>query len=267
MILCHLLALQTIAFHPILSYRTHPTIWKKQMIPTTGTGMTFHNFQLDNNIPKSILHSTSSNINDNPPKPKVVIFDLDGCLWSPEMYELLYFYGGNGAPFSVHPSDPLQLVTCANQPVKLLGSVRHVMRELHCDPYWNGVKVGISSKTDEPQWAQELLETFRISTNPNEERNTDEGPNSFALIDVLQNDIIEMIQEPKIHHFQRIAKVCNVSMEDIVFFDNEFGNCQSVASLGVTVGYCPNPNGVTFEIWNAVKESFPQTDGTVIEKY
>ena len=29
------------------------------------------------------------------PKPKAVVFDLDGCVWRPEMYELW----GGGAPF------------------------------------------------------------------------------------------------------------------------------------------------------------------------
>ena len=28
--------------------------------------------------------------------PKVVVFDLDGCVWDPEMYEL---WGSGGAPF------------------------------------------------------------------------------------------------------------------------------------------------------------------------
>ena len=28
--------------------------------------------------------------------PKVIVFDLDNCFWSPEMYELL---GGGGSPF------------------------------------------------------------------------------------------------------------------------------------------------------------------------
>ena len=31
----------------------------------------------------------------NKPVPKVFVFDLDGCCWDPEMYELW----GGGAPF------------------------------------------------------------------------------------------------------------------------------------------------------------------------
>ena len=35
-----------------------------------------------------------------PNLPKLLVFDLDGCLWEPEMYEL---YGGS--PFSLRPND------------------------------------------------------------------------------------------------------------------------------------------------------------------
>jgi hypothetical protein len=41
----------------------------------------------------------------------------------------------------------------------------------------------------------------------------------------------------------------------MVFFDNERGNCNTVAKLGVTVVYCPN--GVTQEDWDNVLAKYP----------
>lgn len=41
--------------------------------------------------------------------------------------------------------------------VVLLGAVREVLRELHCEAPWDDVVVGIASRTDEPGWAQARL--------------------------------------------------------------------------------------------------------------
>ena len=50
-------------------------------------------------------------------KPKVVVFDLDGCLWEPEMYELW----GGGAPFSDNGDGTL--ADRSDVTVRLLGAV------------------------------------------------------------------------------------------------------------------------------------------------
>ena len=41
----------------------------------------------------------------------------------------------------------------------------------------------------------------------------------------------------------------------MLFFDNEYGNCQDVASIGVSVAYVPD--GVTADAWQTALESFP----------
>ena len=191
-------------------------------------------------------------------QPKAIIFDLDGCLWRPEMYELVYFSGGRGAPFTPDPSDPKQLRTIGNEPVYLLGNVREIFQELYQGGKgrFEGVQVGISSRTDEPDWARELLLKFKIKN--------DEGT-SFSLGDVFENSCgpIEIEKDSKVEHFHRICNSCGVKMEEILFFDNELGNCRQVAQLGVTVAYCPD--GVTSEIWRyALDEAFPVSDGRVI---
>jgi len=55
-------------------------------------------------------------------KPKAVIFDLDGCLWYPEMY--MMSWRGGGAPF-VPKGDAM--VSQAGEAVTLLGDVRAVV--------------------------------------------------------------------------------------------------------------------------------------------
>jgi len=66
---------------------------------------------------------------------------------------------------------------------------------------------------------------------------------------------IEMRHDSKVRHFQRIASRTGVPVSDILFFDNEIGNCRQVAKLGVVVVYCPD--GVTWHLWETALRAFP----------
>ncbi|GFH60451.1 hypothetical protein CTEN210_16927 [Chaetoceros tenuissimus] len=210
-----------------------------------------------NRIPSFSFSLKSSSQNDVDRKiPKAIIFDLDGLIWTPEMY-VNFFQNGRGSPFSVNPKDPLNLLTCGRRPVSLLGDSRFIFRDLFIDERFQNVKVGISSRTDEPEWARELLTKFPIPL-------TDEGIIGECItLETVVSGPIEIAKDEKVDHFARIAKSCNIDFEDILFFDNEYRNCQSVAQLGVSVVYCPD--GITRALWNrGLFEDFPRSDGTVI---
>lgn len=163
--------------------------------------------------------------------PKLIVFDLDGCLWKPEMYELIYYSGGKGAPFSLNPSNPDQLLTVGNEPVYLLGDLRNIMCELHeyCSSNECETQVGISSRTDEPNWARELLDKFTFTSFDGEK---------ISLSKVFQGPI-EISYESKVNHFKRMSEKIGIAFEDMLFFDNEYGNCQSIAKLGeLNFGNC-----------------------------
>jgi hypothetical protein len=192
------------------------------------------------------------------------------------MYELIYFMGNSGSPFTPSKDDPEILLSRKGEPVYLLGDVRMVMRELYRSPHWEGVPVGISSRTNEPNWAKELLRKFVVEDDPTDTSSyasSEDGssqsssavtrnPTSFVLGDVFDGPI-EISSDSKIDHFYRIHRETNVAMEDMIFLDNELGNCRMVASLGVTVGYCPD--GVTKEIWDATLKAFPAPIGTIVK--
>ena len=89
-------------------------------------------------------------------KPKVVVFDLDGCLWDPEMFMLSW---RGGAPFE---PDGDAMLSQSGERVVLLGAAREILRELRTTDDWSATKVAISSRTDEPAWAAELLDKFRV---------------------------------------------------------------------------------------------------------
>ena len=90
-------------------------------------------------------------------RPSCIVFDLDGCLWSPEMYEL---WGRGGSPFVDGPDGTM--LTCNGETVRLLGDARDVLRDLRA----TGIMAGISSRTDEPAWARELLDRFDVDGTP-----------------------------------------------------------------------------------------------------
>lgn len=178
-----------------------------------------------------------------------MVFDLDGCLWSPEMYELSWM--GGGPPFKLEGKADGRILDRSGNPIKLLGDVREVLRQLHCDERWDGVLVGISSRTDEPGWARSLLKCFQF-THSGED---------ISLDDVFQFE--EIAYDYKEQHFRRIAKKTGLPFEAMLFFDNEPGNCRDVAELGVTVGYCPG--GVDLDIWNRALAAFPAPAGEVVK--
>lgn len=61
-------------------------------------------------------------------------------------------------------------------------------------------------------------------------------------------------QGSKAGHFQNIHRQTGVAFEDMLFLDNEMGNCRTVARLGVNVAY--TPDGVTSRAWTMALEKF-----------
>ena len=166
-------------------------------------------------------------------KPKVVVFDLDGCLWDPEMYMLSW---RGGAPFE---PDGDAMLSQSGERVVLLGAAREILRELRTTDDWSATKVAISSRTDEPAWAAELLDKFRVD--------------DMVLGDCF--DAREITKESKSSHFRRLKERYACDYEEMLFFDNEYGNCREISQLGVTVAF--SPDGVTGDVWAEAVAAFP----------
>ena len=166
-------------------------------------------------------------------KPKVVVFDLDGCLWDPEMYMLSW---RGGAPFE---PDGDAMLAQSGERVVLLGAARDILRQLRTTDDWSATKVAISSRTDEPAWAAELLDKFRVD--------------DMVLGDCF--DAREITKESKSSHFRRLKEKYSCDYEEMLFFDNEYGNCREISQLGVTVAF--SPDGVTSDVWAEAIAAFP----------
>ena len=55
--------------------------------------------------------------------PKALVFDLDGCVWDPELYQLM-----GGSPFKSLPNGDVE--DSSGEKIYLMGDVRTIMNEL-----------------------------------------------------------------------------------------------------------------------------------------
>jgi hypothetical protein len=67
--------------------------------------------------------------------PKLIAFDLDGTIWSPEMYELW----GGGYPFKGDGNSEMK--DCRGRSIRLLGETRAILSALKNNPTWSQTKV------------------------------------------------------------------------------------------------------------------------------
>ena len=175
--------------------------------------------------------------------PKLVVFDLDGCLWKPELYELAW--RGEQSPFVLLDKDSTRCVSQTGSVLKLVQDAPAILERLH----QVGIPMAISSRCGKVAWARELLSLLTLPSTGLTCRDVIGGP-------------WEIVNEPKTEQFHRIADKTGIPLADMVFFDNERGNCLKVAKLGVTVGYCPQ--GLTTDVFERTMQSFPRSNWDVI---
>ncbi len=87
------------------------------------------------------------------------------------MYQL---WGGGGAPFTYADGEN-ECIDRAGTRVRLLGAVPEVVEEVGA---WGG-RIAIASRTDEPEWAREILGKFKSA-------------HGNTIIDLIDPDLIEM---------------------------------------------------------------------------
>jgi magnesium-dependent phosphatase 1 len=172
--------------------------------------------------------------------PKLVAFDLDGTIWSPDMYQLW----GGGSPFRIDGDGTRQLFDKKGSAVRLLGNSSRILEELKSEDIWADTKVAWVSCTDEPEWAAECLKKFKTS----------KGRPIGEYIDSSQ-----IFKANKKVHFQKLkAEFKYIDFSEMLFFDNELHNIQTVSQLGVKCVHCPQ--GMTQKVWEEGIKKFNKID-------
>jgi magnesium-dependent phosphatase 1 len=134
--------------------------------------------------------------------PSLIVFDLDFTLWD---------CGGTWCDCLRPPfARSGNRVSDANRAlIRLYPDVPGLLQRLTAQ----GCSLAIASRTEQPRWAETLLDLLRIRE-------------VFAYQEIYPSD--------KQQHFQRLREASGVSFEEMLFFDDEFRNIRSVGSLGVT---------------------------------
>ena len=184
--------------------------------------------------------------------PSLIVFDLDACCWSPEMFELW----GGGAPFIQEGTQANNTLRDAKGTrVRMLGNTAQCWADLH----WRmqageDLLVGVASRSDEPAWARECLKKFIVAPG-------------VSMMDVVTEARCEIYKGSKRSHFaalqvcashaqpssvrshtaERRRRPCpqrktGVAYERMAFFDDDPHNVRDVAGLGVHCFLTPHGN-------------------------
>ena len=75
------------------------------------------------------------------------------------------------------------------------------------------------------------------------------------LKDIFDPNLTEIYKGSKSGHLTQISKKSGVALDQMMFFDNEWGNCQTVNKIDVSVVY--TPKGVSRELFEEALSKFP----------
>ena len=118
------------------------------------------------------------------PLPRLVVFDLDNTLWTPELYTLRYLQ---------EEQTPM-----AGDDVWMLSGAAPALHEIATRDEWRGTQFAIASRQDKTAWARDLLEQFRVPMP-----GTEGGPPLSSLF-----QYIELRTGTKKAHFRAFHEVC-----------------------------------------------------------
>jgi len=194
---------------------------------------------------------------------QLVVFDLDYTIWQPEMYQLngppklisLDEFQGkqNRKSKKVSLSIPQGSTTIHQNkiatdrrgkvPITIFDGASHALCEINRMKKDTPIQVAISSRTDEPSWAYQLMKWLVID---------DKGTTLSKCF--ADDNLIEISYSDKTTHFESLNRKTGIDFENMAFFDNEHWNIQSVSQLGVKCYH--TPNGMTRNVWHQCLEDF-----------
>mmetsp|Transcript_26876 Transcript_26876/g.64111 ORF Transcript_26876/g.64111 Transcript_26876/m.64111 type:complete len:300 (+) Transcript_26876:314-1213(+) len=168
--------------------------------------------------------------------------------------------------------DGMMITDGSGSPMRVFPGAAYALTEIH-EMKSNGydIQAAIASKTDEPSWAHFCMKHLAIPSKRNSSNDGSsvsaseqrDGNNNHTLIplkdcfmvgETKSKSLIEIAFENKQYHFQQLHRKTGIPFEEMVFFDNEYGNIRSVSKLGVHCVY--TPDGMHHQHWDDAKREF-----------
>ncbi|KAL7543561.1 hypothetical protein ACHAWF_007419 [Thalassiosira exigua] len=190
----------------------------------------------DDRAQSTATSSSSSCQNDgstHPDLPSIVVFDLDDCLWTPEMHELS---GTPSIPVEgpLDPDDPMSPLGTVGMKVpsrrrgggrfdwggydrddgeeivELYPGARQALREIATDPKYRSVRVAVASTSLEPSYSRACLDGIEVV----------EGVTMRDMISYAQIGRSGELSSRKTSHFRQIQEESKVPYKEMLFFDD-----------------------------------------------
>jgi len=162
--------------------------------------------------------------------PKLIVFDLDNTLWTPELYQV---------------AKRVKAAPVAGRDVKLFPAAAAALHEIDTCDRWEGTQIAVASRTNQGDWARTLLDAFEVPGDP-----------SRRLADLVAYQ--EIYTGNKRAHFESLRRRSGLPFGSMLFFDDarggRFGNCEPVARMGVLSAHCPS--GLTDGVWAHAVRSY-----------
>ncbi len=186
------------------------------------------------------------------PLPKLVVFDLDECLWHPEMYTLDEIPNKDAA---LRNADSLVVgVKSSGQTISLYPGALQALQKIHAGEY-PGMRCAAASSADTPlavsigRAALSILEVvpgvtvrdvFAIGFPKGFEGNLQIGRS--GLLSSRKEDT----------HFPLLKSLCNIDYSGMLFFDdcNWGDHCTNVSQKCKGVISVKTPRGLQVDEWN-----------------
>lgn len=192
---------------------------------------------------------------------QLVVFDLDYTIWQPEMYQIDgppkltsvdEFQGKQKRKSKTPPRSipsgsttmyPNKIATDRRgTPITIFDGAAHALSEINrMNKQGSDIQVAISSRTDEPSWAYQLMKWLVVH-------------DGMPLSKCFNDHLIEISYSDKSTHFESLNRKTGIEFDAMCFFDNEHWNIQSVSALGVQCYH--TPSGMTREDWSKALKDF-----------
>lgn len=165
--------------------------------------------------------------------PKLIVFDLDACLWSPEMFEL------SSAPTKY--DSKAGGVKAGHETVTLFPGAAAVLRTILTNDTFSSVKIAVASSTTEPAYAKRCLEELPLDPS---------GAREEMVADLVDYRQIYPGSKGR-QHFPALQKESGIAYDQMLFFDDcTYGdNCGDVARSCVGTSCVRTPRGLTQELF------------------
>lgn len=177
---------------------------------------------LGRSISKPLHHTASSskNIMSNGVcniLPSLIVFDLDDCLWSPEMHELyskpIRPVHGILNPWiddpSQHVKGTIGMQNNQGDTVKLYDGARRTLYELATNPIYKNVQIAVASTSLEPTYSHACLEGLEVIP----------GVTLRQMIHYDQIGRSGKLTSRKTTHFHEIHHESGIPYDQMIFFD------------------------------------------------